>query len=98
MAGFVCDGAPLPEAAQLVRETGAGVACFWFWDCAANAALKRRPGALWFISSARTAPAGGCPAALLRSISFTLPLGKCCGTLSHLDRGNPAGPPGCPIW
>ena len=28
MAGFVCDGAPLLEAARLVRETGARVACF----------------------------------------------------------------------
>ena len=28
MAGFVCDEAPLLEAARLVRETGARVACF----------------------------------------------------------------------
>ena len=28
MAGFVCDGAPLLEAARLVRETGAKVVCF----------------------------------------------------------------------
>lgn len=63
LAGFVCDGAPLLEAARLVRQTGARVPVSWFWGCAANAALTRYPGALWFMSSSALTVCYGDPAA-----------------------------------
>ena len=47
MAGFVCDGAPLMEAARLVRQTGAKVGCFLVGglcgDCGADAASWGAP-------------------------------------------------------
>ena len=47
LAGFVCDGAPLLEAARLVRETGARVACFLVLglcgECGARAASWDAP-------------------------------------------------------